>query len=327
MESKKYDITAIGECLIDFVSQSGDNGSLHYEGNAGGAPANVLACASGFGDRTAIFSKVGQDRFGDFLRNTLSDTGIDTSSLIMSKSHPTTLAFVSLDPTGNRSFRFYRKNTADVQLMSEELDLKKLADTQIFHFGSVSMTTQPVRGATDAAVRHAKQAGARVSFDPNLRELMWDDLNEAKEQILSGISYADFVKLSEEELLFLTGDTDLQHGMQKLSEAGSMTLLVVTLGPKGCLCLYGGKFYHEYAYDVPCMDTTGAGDAFWGMVLHFLVHHIPHTDQFSPEQIQNMLELANAAGSLATAKKGAIPALPTMAEVMDCINHTRKLIL
>lgn len=320
MKTKKYDITAMGECLIDFISRDSKTETLLYEGNAGGAPANVLACASKMGDDTAIFSKVGQDRFGDFLEETLSLTGIDTSGLIKSKEYPTTLAFVSLDKTGNRSFRFYRKETADIQLTVDEVDMEKLTDTKIFHFGSVSMTTEPSRNTTFFAVQRAKAAGAKISFDPNLRQLMWDDLQNAKKQILRGIAFADYVKLSEEELVFLTDGDNLEQRMLSLFHNNKMSFLIVTLGPQGCLCLYKENFYRSYAYDVACVDTTGAGDAFWGMTLHEILEH--HSGEWTKDEISNLLRFANAAGSLTTVRKGAISAIPTMPEVEECVNHT-----
>lgn len=319
MQTKGYDITAIGECLIDFTSRDADTGALFYKGNAGGAPANVLACAAKMGRRTAIFSKVGQDRFGDFLEETLSSTGIDTSGLIKSTDYPTTLAFVSLDPTGNRSFRFYRKGTADIHLTADEVDMKKLSDTRIFHFGSVSMTAEPFRSTTFAAAEKAGTAGAKISFDPNLRELMWDSLQDAKEQILQGIAFADYVKLSEEELIFLTDGIDLRQRMLSLFHKNHMSLLIVTLGPGGCICLYKDNFYDSYAYDVPCVDTTGAGDAFWGMALHVILEH--NSGEWNQDGIVNLLRLANAAGSLTTTRKGAIAGIPTLQEIQHCISH------
>ncbi len=320
MKTKKYDITAIGECLIDFNSRDSKTKTLLYEGNAGGAPANVLACASKMGDHTAIFSKVGQDRFGDFLDETLSSIGIDTSGMIKSKEYPTTLAFVSLDRTGNRSFRFYRKGTADIHLTVNEVNMEKLTDTKIVHFGSVSMTMEPSRSTTFTAIQRAKAAGAKISFDPNLRQMMWDNLQDAKEQMLRGIAFSDYVKLSEEELIFLTDGSNLEQRMLSLLHNNKISFLIVTLGPQGCLCLYKENFYRSYAYNVPCVDTTGAGDAFWGMALHKILKH--NSDKWKQDEILDLLRFANAAGSLTTIRKGAISAIPTMEEVVECVNHT-----
>jgi sugar/nucleoside kinase (ribokinase family) len=190
--------------------------------------------------------------------------------------------------------------------------MEKLTDTKIVHFGSVSMTMEPSRSTTFTAIQRAKAAGAKISFDPNLRQMMWDNLQDAKEQILRGIAFSDYVKLSEEELIFLTDGNNLEQRMLSLLHDNKMSFLIVTLGSQGCLCLYKENFYRSYAYNVPCVDTTGAGDAFWGMALHKILKH--NSDEWKQDEILNLLRFANAAGSLTTVRKGAISAIPTMEE-------------
>lgn len=321
-----YDIVALGECLIDFVSGDGTgNGSLLYKGNPGGAPANVLAAASRLGLNTAFIGKVGDDSFGAFLKNTLEENRIDTSSLILSPEYPTTLAFVSLDETANRSFSFYRRETADVNLRETEIDYELIRKAKLFHFGSVSLTAEPSRSATLAAVRFAKKDKKPVSYDPNLRERLWPSLYEAKKIILSAMDYADLVKVSEEELSFLTGFSGLEEGMRVLCSKYQLRFLAVTLGAKGCCCMSGDTICSSPAFAVNSVDTTGAGDAFWGAMLYQLQKSGKKPDSFTEDELKRFMDYANAAGSLATTKKGAIPSLPDEPEILDCIASVPRL--
>ncbi len=315
-----YDIVAIGECLIDFVSKDGtDSGSLLYEGNPGGAPANVLAGAAKLGLKTAFIGKVGNDRFGSFLKNTLSSSGISTSSMVMSGDCQTTLAFVSLDDTGNRSFTFYRKATADVNLTSDEVNYDMIKESKIFHFGSVSLTDEPARSATIAAVQCAKENNITVSYDPNLRELLWKSTDEAKRVILMGMQYADIVKVSDEELFFLTGIEEVELAMQALYRQYDLQFLAVTMGPKGCCCMCGDSICSASAFDVPCIDTTGAGDAFLSALLYRIIKSGKDFNDYTQSDLKQFADFSNAAGSLATVKKGAIPAMPDECEITGCI--------
>jgi len=315
-----YDIVAVGECLIDFVSkESGNSGTLLYEGNPGGAPANVLAAAAKLGLKTAFIGKVGSDQFGSLLKNTLDSSQIDTSSLVMSDEFNTTLAFVSLDKTGNRSFCFYRKATADVNLTEDEINFDLIKQAKIFHFGSVSLTEEPSRGATLAAVRFAKDNNITVSYDPNLRERLWKSLDEAKSEILKGMEFADIVKVSDEELRFLTGVDGIEQGMQVLYAKYHLAFLAVTMGPKGCCCMCGETIRSTPTFDVPCVDTTGAGDSFWGALLYQVIQSGKPFSEYSEEDLVRLMDFSNAAGSLTTTKKGAIPALPTEHEIIACI--------
>ncbi len=323
---QQYDIIAIGECLVDFVCTQAD-GKLYMEGNPGGAPINVLAMAAKLGSSTAMVSKVGHDRFGAFLYDHIKAANVDTGYVLQSKSHATTLAIVQLDATGNRSFTFYRDRTADVMLRADELPLKEICNARILHFGSVSLTCEPSRTATLKAVTAAKQAGARISYDPNLRPPLWDSLETARSEILAGLELADLVKVSEEELVFLTNNQNLKSAAEQLFHAYPMQLLAVTLGPKGCFCLTEAGSFSSDTFNAPCVDTTGAGDAFWGAALAWLLKDNRKSENLNAEQMNRLLDFANAAGSLTTTKKGAIPAMPDKEEIEACIAGTPRLII
>lgn len=319
-----YDIVAVGECLVDFIGSPSQSGKLCMEGNAGGAPANVLACASRLGLRTALISKLGEDGFGRFLLQELEKTGIDIRYMAVTPDYPTTIAVVTLDETGNRSFGFYRSQTADIMLRKAEINFPVLGSSRVFHFGSVSMTAQPAREATLAAAAYAKEHGVLVSFDPNLREVLWQDKETARTVILQGMAYADVVKVSGEELAFLSGKADVDAGLEMLAQEFHPKLLVATLGPQGCVCRCRAGRFASLAYDVPCVDTTGAGDAFWGAALFGILNAGKGIDDFMPEEVRSLLDFANACGSLTTMHKGAIPAMPSREEIYTCMRHTPR---
>lgn len=309
----KYDMVALGEALIDFVpGGQQESGKVSYQGAPGGAPSNVLAAASRLNMQTAFIGKVGNDVFGRLIRSTMERNGICTDGLLRSETEPTTLAFVSLDERGDRSFSFYRQHSADCMLRSDELPLSLLSQTSIFHFGSVSMTAEPVRSATLEAVRHARSKGAVIAFDPNLRLPLWPDPDSAYRAICEGLRYADLVKLSEEELEFLTKAADHTAGMRELLERYDIRMLVVTLGADGCLCLCrNGVFLRQHTIQVTALDTTGSGDAFWGTFLSELLlcdccGRIP-----APQVLQHILGVSCVAGSLTATAFGAVPAMPT----------------
>ena len=230
------DVAALGECLIDFTP-NGENaqGIALFARNPGGAPANVLAMNARLGGKTAFIGKVGRDGFGDFLRQTLLDSGIDVSGLAVDEKVPTTLAFVQLDANGDRSFTFYRSPGADIMLRESEVDTALLDDCAIFHFGSVSMTADPCRTATLSAARYARQKGKLVSFDPNYRPLPWDDTEEAVLRMKEGIRLADILKVSEAEMQLVTGESDPERGSKALLDMGP-SLVLVSMGAKGAYC-------------------------------------------------------------------------------------------
>lgn len=317
-----YDIVALGESLIDFTPSGVNELGISLFGcNPGGAPANVLAMAGKLGSKTAFIGKVGDDGFGRFLKSTMDDAGIDTSGLLFSGRYPTTLAFVQLTESGDRSFSFYRECNADVMLETAELPRALLEGCKTFHFGSVSLSAQPARDATFAAAKLAKAAGAIISYDPNYRPLLWADKQEALIQMKAGLLLADLVKVSEEELELLTGTADLKAGADILASQGA-TLVIVTLGPKGAF--YRTKLASGLlpTFDVKTVDTTGAGDSFWGALLHRLCGKtVGEIGGLSDETLVEFLTFANAAGSLTTTKKGAIPAMPTQAEIVACMKE------
>lgn len=327
MTSKKYNIVAIGECLLDvFVEKSEDGDSMLMEGKPGGAPVNVLAQATKLGLKTAYFSKLSDDALGVFLKSILDEAGIDTNGVVVTKDYPTTLALVSLDETGNRSFRFYRDKTSDVMLNKDEINYKLLQNAGVFHFGSVSMTTEPSRSATFAAVSKAKESGLLISFDPNLRIPLWQDLDMARDNITKGMEISDIVKVSDDELIFLVGHNDIEKGAKELTNRFNLKLLAVTLGPKGCLCYANNIMVQEYTYDVKTVDTTGAGDSFWGSMLYSLVSNNKDISEYSEDELRELIRFSNAAGSLTTTRTGAINAMPEKESILDCVKNVPYLI-
>lgn len=317
------DIVALGEILIDFTpSGENDQGIALFARNPGGAPANVLAMNTKLGGSSAFIGKVGADAFGAYLRSTLVRSGIDDSGLVTDPAIPTTLAFVQLDEKGDRSFSFYRKPGADMMLTSTEIRRELIDQCRIFHFGSVSLTDEPCRGATFAAAAYARQQGKRVSFDPNYRPLLWGSEEEAREQMRVGVSMADILKVSEEELTLITGQTDFEAGAQQLLEMGP-ALVLVSLGAKGAYYRNRSNGGWLPAYRVETIDTTGAGDAFVGAMLWSLKDKT--LEEIGSMELGGIVDFANAAGSMTTTRGGAIPALPTLEEIQNCRQGGRLL--
>ncbi len=321
-----FDIVAIGECLIDFTpSGTNELGMQLFARNPGGAPANVLAMYAKLGGKTAFIGKVGTDDFGEFLKKTMSDAGIDISGLAQTADVPTTLAFVQLNDKGDRSFTFYRKPGADVCLCAEEVDESLLSGCKIFHFGSVSLTAEPSRTATLTAAKKAKQAGAIISYDPNYRPLLWENERCAKDEMLSALPLADIVKVSEEEMTLLTGETELEKGAKVLAQHGA-SLVLITLGPKGAFYYAPCGSGTLPTYDVKTIDTTGAGDAFLGALLYRIAGKtIEQLGAMTGPEWEQTIAFGNAAGSLTTMAKGAIPAMPTLAQIEHCVQNEKLL--
>jgi len=320
------DVTALGELLIDFTP-AGLSAAHHplFEQNPGGAPANVLACLARLGQKTAFIGKVGADQFGFSLKTVLEQAGINTKGLIQTEACHTTLAFVHLNKQGDRSFSFYRNPGADLLLETSEIPFDLIDDCRIFHFGSVSMTADPARAATLAAVRHAKEGGRLISYDPNLRLMLWPSPNQAREVIHSAMPWVDILKISDEELLFLTGEQDLARGATSLLDQYALQLVLITLGAKGAYARTQNAEARQPAYDVRTIDTTGAGDAFTGSFLYRLLQSGLSPTALSEDDLQLFLAFANAAGSLATTRAGAIPAMPTLKEIEDCLLQAPRL--
>lgn len=313
-----FHITAIGELLIDFTpagfSQRGD---MLFARIAGGAPANVLAAASKLGCRTAFIGKVGQDSFGRFLKDTLEAAGIDARGLVFSP-YNTTLAFVTLDEHGDRSFSFYRKPGADMMLEFSDVDQSLVENSRILHFGSVSLTDEPSRSATLETVRLARSLGKTISYDPNYRPFLWPDTDEAVRWMKEGLSLADIVKMSEEELFLLTGSQEPEEGTKELAREGK-ALILVSLGAKGAFYRRGDTCGLLPTYDVKTIDTNGAGDAFFGAILSRLAElELSALAALSQKELEEILSYGNAAGSITTTRKGSIPALPTEEEIQRC---------
>ncbi|MDW7658077.1 MAG: PfkB family carbohydrate kinase [Bacillota bacterium] len=321
-----FDVTAAGELLIDFTP-AGLSVRSHplYEQNPGGAPANVLACLSRLGHKTAFIGKVGNDLFGKSLVDVLSVAGIDCQALTMTDHCHTTLAFVHLNDQGDRSFSFYRNPGADLMLTPADIPSELIDQSRIFHFGSVSMTADPARSATLAAVRQARTAGCLISYDPNLRLMLWPTADEARATILAAMSSVDILKISEEELLFLTGEKDLASGAAWFFSRYGIALILITLGPRGAYAATRNAAAIHPAYAVHTIDTTGAGDAFTGAFLDRLLRDGGMLADLTEDDLKHYLAFANAAGSLATTKTGAIPAMPTLDEIEDCLKDRPQL--
>ena len=326
METKKYDVTALGELLIDMTNNGkSEQGNVLYEANPGGAPCNVLAMLKKLGHRVGFIGKVGDDIFGHELKAVLEETGITTDGLVIDKDVRTTLAFVKTFEDGDRDFSFYRNPGADMMLTKEEISDGLLKNTRIFHFGTLSMTHEGVREATIHAVKTAKEAGALISFDPNLREPLWKSLDEAKEQVLKGMSYCDFLKISDNEIQWLTGEEDYTEGIKKIYEKYDIPLITVSLGKEGSRVYYrkdrnsddfvmveAAPFLQENT-----IETTGAGDTFGGCILHFILEK--GLDDLSEADLKEMLTFANAAASLITTRRGALRVMPEAEEVRALI--------
>ena len=314
----EFDIAAIGELLIDFTPAGfSERGDMLFARIAGGAPANVLAAASKLGCRTAFIGKVGQDAFGRFLNDTLQQAGINTRGLV-SSPYNTTLAFVTLDEHGDRSFSFYRKPGADMMLDFSDVDTSIVENCRILHFGSVSLTDEPSRSATLETVRLARSLGKTISYDPNYRPLLWENRDEAVRWMGEGLRLADIVKMSEEELFLLTGSKDPEEGTKYLAEEGKV-LVLVSLGPKGAFYRKGELCGLLPTYDVKTIDTNGAGDSFFGAILCRLAKiGLSSFSGLDRQALEEILSYGNAAGSLTTTRKGSIPALPTEEEIQRC---------
>lgn len=307
---KENDIVALGELLIDFTEAGyGKNGMKFFEQNPGGAPANLLTAASHMGCHTAFIGKVGADMHGIFLKETLENEGIDTRAVVEDADYFTTLAFVEIDKSGERNFSFARKPGADTMLRKKELDAELLSNCRIFHFGSLSLTDEPSKGATLEAVTLAKKAGAIISYDPNYRSSLWKNQRTAVEEMKGVIPLADVMKVSDEESLLLTGMTNYEEAADELLTLGPQ-LVAITLGKQGVLVARKGKKEIVEAFRVKAVDTTGAGDSFWGGFLSCFLSFDQTVDQMEWENIKKCAVTGNAVAALCVQKRGGIPSIP-----------------
>lgn len=315
---KKFDITALGELLIDFTADGtlSEQGNRLFEANPGGAPCNVLAMLQKLGRHTAFIGKVGNDFFGEMLKDTVREAGINTDNLLTDSVVPTTLAFVHTAPDGDRSFSFYRNPGADMMLCSDEINLELIKNSRIFHFGTLSMTNPDVEAATKAAVEAARRYGAVISFDPNLRPPLWKNLDTAREKIQYGLSQCDILKISDDEIAFLTGTDDADAGINIIRKKFDIPLICATMGKKGSKAYYKDfSVYRETFLDINTVETTGAGDTFMACVLDAVLEN--GIDGFDEKKLYDMLTFANAASSIITTRRGALKVMPEKAEVLS----------
>lgn len=319
MSHKKIDVTALGELLIDFTENgTSSQGNPLLEANPGGAPCNVLAMLQKLGKQTAFIGKVGDDMFGRQLTEAVSSVGIDLRALTVDKEVHTTLAFVHTYPDGDRDFSFYRNPGADMMLSKDDVDEDLIRDSRIFHFGTLSSTHDKVREATRYALDVAKEAGALISFDPNLRPPLWGSLEDARREIEYGLGKCDILKISDNEVEFLFGTTDYDQGAKILQDTYHIPLILITLGPNGSRAYYkdlrveAAPFLQEHT-----IETTGAGDTFCASSLNYVLEH--GLEDLTADNLKELLTFANAAASLITTKKGALRVMPSKEEVLSFI--------
>ena len=323
MSEKKFDVTALGELLIDFTENGhSDQGHILFEANPGGAPCNVLAMLTKLGKKTSFIGKVGKDQFGSRLKDTLEEVGIDTQSLRMDEKIHTTLAFVHTFEDGDRDFSFYRNPGADMMLTKDEVPMDVIAGSRIFHFGTLSSTHPGVREATRCALDKARAEGIMISFDPNLREPLWESLEDARREIAYGLGFCDILKISDNEMEFMTGTTDYTKGVQILRETYQIPLILVTLGKEGSRAYYKDWMVEAAPFiQENTIETTGAGDTFCASILDYVLEH--GLEDLSQDQLKEMLTFANAAASLITTRKGALRVMPSKEEVLGFIQSFR----
>ena len=312
---KKFDVVALGELLIDFTengTSKQDNPVL--EANPGGAPCNVLAMLNKLGRKTAFIGKVGKDNFGKMLAKTVSDSGTDITNLLYDDNVPTTLAFVHTFEDGEREFSFYRNPGADMMLKKSDINEELLIKTKIFHFGTLSSTHKNPREATRYAVDTAKKSGALISFDPNLREPLWNNIDEAHREIEYGLSKCDILKISDNELEFVTGISDYDKAMKSLRENFNISLIFLTLGKDGSRAYYKNITVEKPTFsEIKPIEKTGAGDTFEGCALHFVLEY--GLEGMSEKRLCRLLSFANAGALLITARKGALKVMPSREEI------------
>lgn len=321
MAERKYDVTALGELLIDFTENgNSEQGNPLMEANPGGAPCNMLSMIQKLGGTTAFIGKVGKDMFGRQLRQAVESVGIDTRNLMEDEEIHTTLAFVHTFPDGDRDFSFYRNPGADMMLTKEEIQEDLIRNSKVFHFGTLSSTHEGVREATRYAIDVAKEAGCLVSFDPNLRPPLWKTLEDARKEIEYGLSKTDILKISDNEVEFLCGTSDYDEGAKMLIEKYNIPFVCVTLGKDGSRAYYKGM-----RVDVPgfvqknTIETTGAGDTFCGCMLHYIIQH--GLEDLTEEDLRELLTFANAAASVITTRKGALAVMPSKEEVEELLRE------
>lgn len=321
MAERKYDVTALGELLIDFTENgNSEHGNPLMEANPGGAPCNMLSMIQKLGGTTAFIGKVGKDMFGRQLRQAVESVGIDTRNLMEDEEIHTTLAFVHTFPDGDRDFSFYRNPGADMMLTKEEIQEDLIRNSKVFHFGTLSSTHEGVREATRYAIDVAKEAGCLVSFDPNLRPPLWKTLEDARKEIEYGLSKTDILKISDNEVEFLCGTSDYDEGAKMLIEKYNIPFVCVTLGKDGSRAYYKGMRVEVPGFvQKNTIETTGAGDTFCGCMLHYIIQH--GLEDLTEENLRELLTFANAAASVITTRKGALAVMPSKEEVEELLRE------
>ena len=318
------EVVALGEALIDFTPMGKtEAGNPVFERNPGGAPANVLAQLARLGVGTAFIGKVGDDMFGRGLQETMQRVGINTERMIFSGEFNTTLAFVQLSEQGDRSFCFVRRFGADKMLTPEEVDFRVFDGAKAFHFGGVTLTEEPARTATLACAAEAGRRGLLVSYDPNYRPLLWH--GDAAAELRKGLLYADILKVSDEECRMLSGKENLAEGSAFLSREYDIPLVFVTLGSKGSAFRFGDAYVEQPTFDVRTIDTTGAGDSFFGSMLYCILQSHKNIHGLTVQEISGFMRFANAAGSLVTTRKGALLSMATLPEIQALMEQGRML--
>lgn len=321
---KKFDVVAMGELLVDFTENGiSEQGNPILEANPGGAPCNVLSMLQRLGKKTAFIGKVGKDAFGKMLIDVVGEQGINADNLLVDETVPTTLAFVHTEKDGDRSFSFYRNPGADMMLRWGDINEELLGDAKIFHFGTLSMTDEKIADATKKAVHKAKKKGAIISFDPNLRPLLWKDLEYARCQMWYGISQCDILKISDDEIKFLTDTEDLDIGVEKILEKFQPALICSTMGKHGSKAYYNGKsvFCAPYLRE-DTIETTGAGDTFMACILNAVLEK--GMESLTEADLLQMLKFANAASSIITTRKGALKVMPKKQEIIATMRDRKE---
>lgn len=319
---RKIDVTALGELLIDFTENgTSGQGNPMFEANPGGAPCNVLAMLTKLGHKTAFIGKVGNDFFGTQLKEAVEEVGICSDYLRMDDEVHTTLAMVHTFPDGDRDFSFYRNPGADMMLTKEEIPEDLLQNSGIFHFGTLSMTHEDVREATKKAIDTAEKSGCILSFDPNLRFPLWKSEEEARVQVLYGLGHCNILKISDNEIQWLTGETDYTKGVEWIKERYDIALILVSMGKEGSRAYYQDKMVETAPFlREDTIETTGAGDTFCGCVLHYLLEH--DIGSLTEDNLREMLTFANCAASLVTTRKGALRVMPDEKEIRKALEST-----
>lgn len=318
--SKELDVISLGELLIDFtVNGVSEQGNQLFEANPGGAPCNVLSMLHNLGKKTSFIGKVGKDQFGYLLKNTLEEIGIGTDNLVMDNEINTTLAFVYTASDGDRSFSFYRNPGADMKLNESEINEELIKKAKIFHFGTLSMTEDGVKKATEKALKIAKDNNLLICFDPNLRPLLWESLSEAKKSIIFGLSQCNILKIAEEELEFVTECKSIEDGVKYILKNHNIDLILVTMGKRGSKAFYRGiSVEKEGIVQKNTIDTTGAGDTFCGCILNFVLEH--GLENLTESLLRDMLTFANVAASIIITRRGAIRSMPSKEEILKFIS-------